>query len=282
MGRAPCCDKNKVKRGPWSLQEDTLLKNFVHLHGTGGNWITLPPKAGLNRCGKSCRLRWLNYLRPNIKHGGFTNEEDHIICALYSTIGSRNSLYHRWSVIASNLSERTDNDVKNYWNTKLKKKILAGKVTGFDDKLFFGPNRNDSDSTRFTELMEPKPERTEKDNCNPQAIVGQTSQWDPPGMSFFISEEQVSLRKGIESMKKVKSKNIPHSTDVDDDEIAIDEGDIVRSGVIAEAKDDAKMDRDELDKSCNRNGQSQMESWRERKVHLRASCGRHRSLSEKA
>jgi myb proto-oncogene protein len=76
-------------------------------------------RAGLNRCGKSCRLRWLNYLRPDIKHGGYTEQEDRIICSLYNSIGSR------WSIIASKLPGRTDNDVKNYWNTKLKKKAIA-------------------------------------------------------------------------------------------------------------------------------------------------------------
>ncbi|EOY30569.1 hypothetical protein QUC31_020199 [Theobroma cacao] len=122
MGRAPCCDKANVKRGPWSPDEDNILRNFLEKHGTGGNWIALPRKAGLKRCGKSCRLRWLNYLRPDIKHGGFTDEEDNVICSLYNSIGSR------WSVIAARLQGRTDNDVKNYWNTKLKKKLLAGKV----------------------------------------------------------------------------------------------------------------------------------------------------------
>ncbi|CAL9193871.1 unnamed protein product [Musa hybrid cultivar] len=77
------------------------------------------PKTGLKRCGKSCRLRWLNYLRPNIKHGGFSVEEDHIICSLYSSIGSR------WSIIAAQLPGRTDNDIKNHWNTRLKKKLLG-------------------------------------------------------------------------------------------------------------------------------------------------------------
>ncbi|KAK7383284.1 hypothetical protein VNO78_28958 [Psophocarpus tetragonolobus] len=123
MGRAPCCDKANVKRGPWSPEEDATLKSYVETHGTGGNWIALPKKAGLRRCGKSCRLRWLNYLRPDIKHGGFTEEEDNIICTLYGQMGSR------WSAIASQLRGRTDNDVKNYWNTKLKKKIMAGKVS---------------------------------------------------------------------------------------------------------------------------------------------------------
>ncbi|KAG6528893.1 transcription factor MYB36-like [Zingiber officinale] len=119
MGRAPCCDKAKVKRGPWSPEEDQVLRNHIEKNGTGGNWIAFPRKAGLNRCGKSCRLRWLNYLRPDVKRGGFTGEEDDIICSLYIQLGSR------WSIIASHLRGRTDNDVKNYWNTKLKKKLMA-------------------------------------------------------------------------------------------------------------------------------------------------------------
>ncbi|KAL6199865.1 hypothetical protein ACLB2K_029647 [Fragaria x ananassa] len=117
MGRAPCCDKENVKKGPWSPEEDSKLKEYIDKYGTGGNWIALPQKAGLKRCGKSCRLRWLNYLRPNIKHGEFSEEEDRIICTLFTSIGSR------WSIIAAQLPGRTDNDIKNYWNTKLKKKL---------------------------------------------------------------------------------------------------------------------------------------------------------------
>ncbi|XP_057512303.1 transcription factor RAX2-like [Actinidia eriantha] len=119
MGRAPCCDKANVKRGPWSPEEDAKLKEYIEKHGTGKNWIALPQKAGLRRCGKSCRLRWLNYLRPNIRHGEFSDDEDRIICSLFATIGSR------WSLIATHLSGRTDNDIKNYWNTKLKKKLMG-------------------------------------------------------------------------------------------------------------------------------------------------------------
>ncbi|KAF3632899.1 Transcription factor RAX1 [Capsicum annuum] len=119
MGRAPCCDKANVKKGPWSPEEDAKLKEYIDKFGTGGNWIALPQKAGLKRCGKSCRLRWLNYLRPNIKHGEFSDEEDRVICSLYANIGSR------WSIIAAQLPGRTDNDIKNYWNTKLKKKLMG-------------------------------------------------------------------------------------------------------------------------------------------------------------
>ncbi|GJM95058.1 hypothetical protein PR202_ga11754 [Eleusine coracana subsp. coracana] len=85
--------------------------------GGGGGWTALPRKAGLRRCGKSCRLRWLNYLRPDLRRGGFTPEEDQVICALYAAVGSR------WSLIAAHLPGRTDNGVKNHWNTRLKKKL---------------------------------------------------------------------------------------------------------------------------------------------------------------
>ncbi|CAL5372670.1 unnamed protein product [Camellia sinensis] len=119
MGRAPCCDKANVKKGPWSPDEDAKLKAYIEEHGTSGNWIALPQKIGLKRCGKSCRLRWLNYLRPNIKHGEFSEEEDNIICNLYLSFGSR------WSIIAAQLPGRTDNDIKNYWNTRLKRKLMG-------------------------------------------------------------------------------------------------------------------------------------------------------------
>ncbi|MCO5589017.1 hypothetical protein L7F22_042981 [Adiantum nelumboides] len=116
MGRAPCCEKDSVKRGPWTPEEDAKLLACVAQHGTG-SWRTLPKKAGLQRCGKSCRLRWTNYLRPDLKHGRFSDHEEQTIVKLHAALGSR------WSLIAAQLPGRTDNDVKNYWNTRLKKKL---------------------------------------------------------------------------------------------------------------------------------------------------------------
>lgn len=90
MGRAPCCDENSgvLKKGPWTPEEDEKLKEHIMKHGHG-SWRTLPKHAGLNRCGKSCRLRWTNYLRPDIKRGKFTDEEERLIVNLHSVLGNK-------------------------------------------------------------------------------------------------------------------------------------------------------------------------------------------------
>ncbi|XP_028754588.1 transcription factor MYB93-like, partial [Neltuma alba] len=117
MGRPPCCEETGVKKGPWMPEEDEKLFNCISKHGSG-NWKTVPKQAGLNRCGKSCRLRWTNYLRPDIKRGKFTEEEEKLIIKLHSVLGNK------WSKIATHLPGRTDNEIKNLWNTNLRKKLL--------------------------------------------------------------------------------------------------------------------------------------------------------------
>ncbi|KAF3324817.1 transcription factor MYB39-like protein [Carex littledalei] len=118
MGRAPCCDEIGVKKGPWTPEEDKLLVDYIQKNGHG-SWRRLPKLAGLNRCGKSCRLRWTNYLRPDIKRGRFTEEEEKLIIHLHSVLGNK------WSSIATRLPGRTDNEIKNYWNTHLRKRLLS-------------------------------------------------------------------------------------------------------------------------------------------------------------
>ncbi|XP_073049099.1 transcription factor MYB106-like [Primulina eburnea] len=109
-------EKIEVKKGPWTRDEDQKLCEYIEQFGHG-SWRALPEKAGLDRCGKSCRLRWKNYLRPDIKRGKFSVQEEKTIIRLHALLGNR------WSVIASHLPKRTDNEVKNYWNTRLKKRL---------------------------------------------------------------------------------------------------------------------------------------------------------------
>ncbi|KAG7587595.1 SANT/Myb domain [Arabidopsis thaliana x Arabidopsis arenosa] len=121
-GRAPCCDKTKVKRGPWSPEEDIKLISFIQKFGHE-NWRSLPKQSGLLRCGKSCRLRWINYLRPDLKRGNFTLEEEETIIKLHHNYGNK------WSKIASQLPGRTDNEIKNVWHTHLKKRLVQSSGT---------------------------------------------------------------------------------------------------------------------------------------------------------
>lgn len=137
MGRQPCCEKVGLKRGPWTVDEDNRLMNFI-LHNGIHCWRRVPKLAGddsvrvhicphmyisssytiignlliyvhlndrnitdlycnfwelvmegLLRCGKSCRLRWINYLRPDLKRGDFTVMEEDQIIQLHSQLGNR-------------------------------------------------------------------------------------------------------------------------------------------------------------------------------------------------
>ncbi|KAL3501736.1 hypothetical protein ACH5RR_036185 [Cinchona calisaya] len=103
-----------VRRGPWTVEEDNLLINFIACNGEG-RWNSLAKCAGLKRTGKSCRLRWLNYLKPDIKRGNLTPQEQLLILELHSKWGNR------WSKIAQHLPGRTDNEIKNYWRTRVQK-----------------------------------------------------------------------------------------------------------------------------------------------------------------
>ncbi|KAF2285465.1 hypothetical protein GH714_004717 [Hevea brasiliensis] len=88
MVRAPCCEKMGLKKGPWTPEEDKILISHIQKYGHS-NWRALPKLAGLLRCGKSCRLRWINYLRPDIKRGNFTEEEEETIIKLHEMLGNR-------------------------------------------------------------------------------------------------------------------------------------------------------------------------------------------------
>ncbi|CAN6542352.1 unnamed protein product [Malus baccata var. baccata] len=108
-----------VRKGAWTKEEDDRLRHFVQQHGEG-KWHQAPLKVDLNRCRKSCRQRWLNYLKPRIKRGNFGEDEIDLMIRLRMLLGNR------WSLIAGRLPGRTANDVKNYWSTRLRKKLASG------------------------------------------------------------------------------------------------------------------------------------------------------------
>ncbi|XP_077251498.1 transcription factor WER-like [Tasmannia lanceolata] len=109
-------EETHYKKGFWTAEEDKILEDYIRVHGKG-RWNRIAKTTDLKRCGRSCRLRWLNYLCPNVKKGDFSEEEDDLIIRLHKLLGNR------WSLIAGRIPGRTDNQVKNHWNTHLNKKL---------------------------------------------------------------------------------------------------------------------------------------------------------------
>ncbi|CDP02338.1 unnamed protein product [Coffea canephora] len=146
------------RKGPWTPEEDKLLIEYVSLHGEG-RWSSVAKSAGLHRTGKSCRLRWVNYLRPGLKRGHLTPQEEGIIIELHALWGNK------WSTIARYLPGRTDNEIKNYWRTHFKKK---GKPSEKKDRRRLLKQKMEQDETGTGAKASPLSEVTSEQTLSPE------------------------------------------------------------------------------------------------------------------
>lgn len=199
-----------LRRGPWTTGEDELLTSYIKLHGEG-NWKSMPKKAGLLRCGKSSRLRWMNYLRPDIKRGNIAPEEDDLIIKMHSLLGNR------WSLIAGRLPGRTDNEIKNYWNTHLKKKLISQGLDPNTHKKLLNPfvkkdskkrrskiSSNDGNrrQTKSSETPIQEPEKLKAHNPKPTRIKSLSSFPLSRNRSFdWTGNNTASSSSGLEGKK---------------------------------------------------------------------------------
>ncbi|CAH8389940.1 unnamed protein product [Eruca vesicaria subsp. sativa] len=136
----------KMKKGLWSPEEDSKLMQYMLSNGQGC-WSDVAKNAGLQRCGKSCRLRWINYLRPDLKRGAFSPQEEDLIIRFHSILGNR------WSQIAARLPGRTDNEIKNFWNSTVKKRLKKmSDTSNLVNNSSSSPNASDSSSISSSSL----------------------------------------------------------------------------------------------------------------------------------
>eukprot|EP00249_Psilotum_nudum_P004435 c17960_g1_i1 orf=1-1347(-) len=133
----PSASTGLKRKGSWTAEEDALLRRYIERFGTEDCWRNVPDKAGLMRSGKSCRMRWINYLRPDVKHGSITAEEEDLIARLHKLLGNR------WSLIAGRLPGRTDNEIKNFWKCHVRKKhTMTDPGSGTCKRRRTGDNRD--------------------------------------------------------------------------------------------------------------------------------------------
>ncbi|KAA8530673.1 hypothetical protein F0562_005393 [Nyssa sinensis] len=191
MGRQPCCDKVGLKKGPWTVEEDKKLISFI-LNNGQCCWRAVPKLAGLLRCGKSCRLRWTNYLRPDLKRGLLSEDEEKMVIDLHAQLGNR------WSKIASHLPGRTDNEIKNHWNTHIKKKLRKMGI----DPLTHTPLPTPTDQEQPCPQQDQQQKQISMNTCGISEVLGENKEMETSLQSSSINstdekeEDQKSMEEG--------------------------------------------------------------------------------------
>ncbi|CAN0891876.1 Transcription factor MYB46 [Linum grandiflorum] len=173
---------SKMRKGLWSPEEDEKLMNYMMSNGQGC-WSDVAKNAGLQRCGKSCRLRWINYLRPDLKRGAFSPQEEDLIVHLHSLLGNR------WSQIAARMPGRTDNEIKNFWNSTIKKrqKSMSSSSTS--------PHTSDHSSMEPNKLEHAIAMGVPPNSLEPPMFIDESSL-----ASLHILDDQHHLHQGMMNM----------------------------------------------------------------------------------
>ncbi|KAG5251399.1 myb-related protein [Salix suchowensis] len=138
--------KEEIRKGPWKAEEDEVLMKHVKKYGPR-DWSSIRSKGLLQRTGKSCRLRWVNKLRPNLKHGcKFSAEEERVVIDLQAEFGNK------WARIATYLPGRTDNDVKNFWSSRQKRLARILQTSGTPSSSNSKPQQNKNEVPVFQDV----------------------------------------------------------------------------------------------------------------------------------
>ncbi|KAJ4709922.1 Myb transcription factor [Melia azedarach] len=205
-------EQRELRRGPWTLEEDTLLTHYISRHGEG-RWNMVAKYAGLKRTGKSCRLRWLNYLKPDIKRGNLTPQEQFLILELHSKWGNR------WSKIAQCLPGRTDNEIKNYWRTRIEQNSVASSSVLTD-------STNQSSNSIFPcGSSSSSPPLIYNSNHPSENSTSETSQSFFPGDFTSFSPQQQQQQLGISQQATTSSHvygSTLHSSQIPNDTYYVD------------------------------------------------------------
>ncbi|XVE73558.1 hypothetical protein DITRI_Ditri11bG0128300 [Diplodiscus trichospermus] len=204
MGRHSCCYKQKLRKGLWSPEEDEKLLRHITKYGHGC-WSSVPKQAGLQRCGKSCRLRWINYLRPDLKRGTFSEEEENIIIELHAVLGNR------WSQIAAKLPGRTDNEIKNLWNSCLKKKLRQRGIDPVTHKPLSevenGEDKSQQTNSRDMASGASGELNLNTDNPKPGAALHEQRLTSVTAHGYPLEMEGASSSKTINGSNNIRSSN---------------------------------------------------------------------------